>query len=168
MQGSEVAPSGETHPRQSLLGVPHSWHGDKVTNVPAVTSHSQCWLCPWEHSSLSPACPRAEGSCHRHGLPGSYSIPGSQETTGKCRQLDRAEQHLPCAVWALSAPALLTMGKPRQAVSTAEEGWLNQCCSGGVPWAHGSSIQSHPSWARIALLYPVFYIGSCCSPLGPA
>lgn len=58
MQGSEVAPAGETHPRQSLLGSPRCRHSDKVTHVPAVTAHSPSWLCASEHSSLSPACLR--------------------------------------------------------------------------------------------------------------
>lgn len=160
MQGSEVAPSGETHPRQSLLGVPRSWHSDKVTNVPSVTAHSQCQLCPWERISLSPACPW-DRPCQGE-LPLPWDCPGATEFRDLRKppsdqtQLDTAVQHLPCAVWAPPAPALLAGWNPRQAVSTAEEGWVNQCFSGGVPWAHGSSIQSHPSWGRIALPCPVF------------
>lgn len=101
-----MAPSGETHPRQSPLGAPHCWHGDRVTHVPTVPAHSPA------PSALPGSADAAQGSCHPTGLPGNHSIPRSQQTTTTQKaRLDSAVQHLPCAEWALPAPSSSRVGK---------------------------------------------------------
>lgn len=173
-----MAPSGEIHPRQSLLGAPRSWHSDKVTHVPTVTAHSPCLLCPWEHSSLSPDCPQdrtdpAKGSSHCHGADREPQRCKSSENNRQIKgTVGQGCAASPMCSVGPARPHTPHRGDPRQAMSTAEEGWVNHCCSGGVPWAHGSSIQSHLSWARGSrgLLSHILYFntGSCCSPLGAA
>lgn len=141
-------------------------------------------MCPLSQPTPHPGCAHrntaplalpasgtdpAKGSCHSHGIAREPQCSESSENN----QIKRTVGH-GCAASPMCSVGPAHPRAPHGLESKAEEGWVNQCCSGGVPWApaHGRSPQSPPSWGRSSrgLLSHTLYFntGSCCSPLGAA